>query len=164
MVKYRITLTPEERSELTLIASKGSHKSQKVLNALILLNTDEGQPKESRSTNEVLSKVLKISMKKIDRVKKRFVEEGLDISLYGHPKEIEYEKKIDGDLEAKLIALSCSEAPAGFSRWSLRMLADKMVELKYIDSVSHETIRRVLKKRIKAVEEERLGHSTSSKW
>jgi hypothetical protein len=133
------------------------------LNALILLNTDENQPKASRSTNETLAKVLQISMKKIDRVKKRFVEEGLSVSLYGHPKVIEYEKKIDGDLEAKLIALSCSEAPVGFSRWSLRMLADKMVELQYIDSVSHETIRRVLKKRIKTMEEERLGYSTFTK-
>jgi hypothetical protein len=162
MIKYRVTLTPEERSELTIITSKGSHKSQEVLNALILLNTDENQPKDSRSTNETLSKVLQISMKKIDRVKKRFVEEGLDISLYGHPKENVYKNKIDGELEAKLIALSCSESPEGFSRWSLRMLADKMVELKYIDSVSHETIRRVLKKRVKAVEEKRMGYSSSA--
>jgi hypothetical protein len=163
MIKYRVTLTPEERSELTVIASKGSHKSQKVLNALILLNTDENQLKESRSTNETLSKVLQISMKKIDRVKKRFVEDGLAISLYGHPKEIVYEKKIDGDLEAKLIALSCSSAPDGFSRWSLRLLADKMVELQYIDSISYETVRQVLKKRIKTVEEKRLGHSSLAK-
>jgi hypothetical protein len=146
MIKYRVTLTPEERSELIIISSKGSHKSQKVLNALILLNTDENQPKESRSTNETLSKVLQISMKKIDRVKKRFVEEGLDISLYGHPKEVVYEKKVDGDLEAKLIALTCSKAPEGFSRWSLRLLADKLVELQYVDSISHETVRQVLKK------------------
>ena len=102
MIKYRVTLTPEERIELTKISSQGSHKSQKVLNALILLNTDENQPKESRSTNEVLSKVLQISMKKIDHVKKRFVEEGLEISLYGHPKEAVREKKVDGDLEARL--------------------------------------------------------------
>jgi hypothetical protein len=163
MIKYRVTLTPEERDELTIIASKGTHKSQKVLNALILLNTDENQPKESRSTNEILSKVLQISMKKIDRVKKRFVEDGLDVSLCGHPKDIAYEKKIDGDLEAKLIALSCNEVPTGFSRWSLRMLSDKMVELQYIDSISHETVRQVLKKRIKAVEEKRLVNSALAK-
>lgn len=85
-------------------------------------------------------------MKKIDRVKKPFVENGLEIALTGHPKEIEYEKKVDGDLEAKLIALSCSEASEGFGRWSLRILADKAVELEYVESISHETIRRVLKK------------------
>jgi len=85
-------------------------------------------------------------MRKIDRVKKRFIEEGLDITLNGKKGSRIYAKKADGDFEAHLIALSCSEPPAGFSRWSLRLLADKVVELKYIDNVSHETIRRVLKK------------------
>jgi hypothetical protein len=163
MIKYRVTLTPEERSELETIVSKGSHRSQKVLNALILLNTDENQDKATRSTNESLSKVLKISMKKIDRVKKRFVEEGFAVSLQGHPKEIVREKKVDGDLEAKLIALSCSKAPAGFARWSLRLLADRLVELEYVESISYETVRQVLKKRIKTVEEKRLGHSSIAK-
>jgi hypothetical protein len=146
MIKYRVTLSEEERQLLEAISSKGSHKSQKVLNALILLDVDINQPKEARSTNESISKVLKISMKKIDRVKKRFVEDGLEIALLGHPKEREYEKKVDGDLEAHLIAISCSEPPEGFSRWSLRMLADKVVELEYVDSISHETVRRTLKK------------------
>ena len=146
MVKYKVTLSEEERQELQAISSKGSHNSQKVLNALILLNVDVNQPKESRSTNESISRVLKISMKKIDRVKKRFVDDGLEIALYGHPKDREYEKKIDGDLEAKIVAISCSAPPEGFSRWSLRMLADKAVELEYVDSISYETVRRTLKK------------------
>ena len=163
MVKYRVTLTEEERKGLESIASKGSHKSQQVLNALILLNVDENFPKGSVSTHEAISKVLQISMKKIDRVKKRFVEEGLEVALSGHPKEREYEKKVDGDLEAKLIALSCSKAPEGFSRWSLRMLADKAVELEYVDEISYETVRRVLKKRITSMEEKRVGHTTASK-
>jgi len=85
-------------------------------------------------------------MKKIDRVKKRFVEDGLEIALTGRPKDREYDRKVDGDLEAKLVAISCSEPPEGFSRWSLRMLADKAVELEYVDSISHETVRRTLKK------------------
>jgi len=146
MIKYRVTLAPEERKDLEKIVCKGSHKSQKVLNALILLNVDESSPKESRSTNEKISSVLKISMKKIDRVKKRFVEEGFEIALGGHPKNREYERKVDGDLEAKLTSLACSEAPEGFSRWSLRMLANKAAELEYVDSISHETVRRTLKK------------------
>jgi hypothetical protein len=146
MIKYRVTLTSEERIELESIVSKGSHKSQKVLNALILLNVDEILSRESRLTNEKISSVLQISMKKTDRVKKRFVEEGLDIALCGHPKEREYEKKVDGELEAKLIALACSEAPDGYSRRSLRLLAGKMVELEYVDSISYETVRRTLKK------------------
>jgi hypothetical protein len=163
MIKYKVTLSEDERNMLQDISSKGSHKSQKVLNALILLNVDESQPKSSRSTNESISKILKISMKKIDRVKKRFVEDGFEIAMYGHPKEREYEKKVDGDLEAKLIALSCSEVPKGFSRWSLRLLADKAVELEYVDCISYETVRRVLKKRIKAVEEKRMGHPSFAK-
>ena len=85
-------------------------------------------------------------MKKIDRLKKRFVEDGLDITLNGRKGSRIYAKKADGDFEAHLVALSCSDPPKGFARWSLRLLADRLVELDYIDSVSHETIRRVLKK------------------
>jgi hypothetical protein len=163
MIKYRVTLTEQERQSLEAIVSKGSHKSQKVINSLILLNVDESQPKATGLTNESISKALHISMKKIDRVKKRFVEESLEIALLGHPKEREYERKVDGDLEAKLVALSCSEAPAGYCRWSLRLLADKAVELEYVDSISYETVRRVLKKRIKTVEKARLGHTAVAK-
>lgn len=163
MVLYRIKLTEEERKELLRISSKGSHKSQKVLNALILLGVDENQPERERSTNENLSKVLQISMKKIDRVKKRFAEDGLETALNGQKKEVMFNPKVDGDKEAKLIALSCGEAPAGYARWSLRLLADKMVELEYVESISHETVRTVLKKRIKTVEEKRMGNSAASK-
>ena len=146
MVRYRITLTEEERKDLKSIKSKGKHRSQKIINALILLNCDEGDFQTKRSTNEQVAGVLKISMKKIDRVKKRFVEEGLDVALNGHKGKRVYEKKADGDLEAHLVALSCSEPPEGFARWSLRLLADRVVELNYIDSISYETVRRVLKK------------------
>ncbi len=164
MKKYIVTLTKEERETLSGIASKGSHKSQKVLNALILLNCDEGRHQSGKSTNEAICGVLKTSMKKIDRVKKRFVEEGLEIALEGHKGERVYNKKVDGELEAHLIALSCSEPPKGFARWSLRMLADKVVELEYISKISHETVRRVLKKRVKAVEEKGVGNSSPAKW
>ena len=159
MKKYKVTLTEEERSELKTLTSKGSHRSQKVLNALILLNCDEGEFQDDRSINEVVASVLQISMKKIDRVKKRFVEEGFDIALNGRKGERVYAKKADGGFEAHLVALSCSEPPEGFARWSLRLLADRVVELNYIDSISHETVRRVLKKRNKALEAVRMGHS-----
>jgi len=159
MKKYKVTLTEEERSELKEIASKGAHRSQKVLNALILLNCDEGEFQENRSINEVVSSVLQVSMKKIDRVKKRFVEDGFDVALNGHKGSRIYARKADGDFEAHLIALSCSEPPEGFVRWSLRLLADRVVELNYIDAISHETVRRVLKKRNKAVETARMGHT-----
>lgn len=85
-------------------------------------------------------------MRKIDRVKKRFVEEGFDVALNRRKRNRIYAKKTDGEFEAHLIALSCSEPPEGFARWSLRLLADKVVELNYIDSISHETVRRILKK------------------
>jgi hypothetical protein len=90
--------------------------------------------------------VLHTSLRKIDRVKKRFVEDGLDITLQGRKVNRLYAKKTDGDFEAHLVALSCSKPPTGFARWSLRLLADKMVELNYVSDISHEAVRRVLKK------------------
>lgn len=146
MNKYIVTLTKEEREFLSGLASKGEHKSQKILNALILLGCDSGDFQINRSTNEEIAKVLNISMKKIDRVKKRFVEEGLDIALDKRKADRIYIKKADGDFEAHLVALSCGDPPEGFARWSLRLLADKVVELEYIDSISHEAVRRILKK------------------
>jgi hypothetical protein len=147
MRKYIVTLTLDERNALSAITSKGKHSSQKVLNALILLGCDEGEYQTHRSTNEELSRVLNISMRKIDRVKRRFVFDGFDEALIGKKPDRVYDKKIDGDFEAKLIALSCSEPPEGYSRWSLRLLADKVVELQYIDGISHEAVRQILKKR-----------------
>ena len=141
-----MTLTGEEREALGVVTSKGKHRSQKLLNALILLGCDTGEFQTKRSTNEEMARVLNISMRKIDRVKRRFVVDGLEICLNGRKGSRVYEKKADGDLEAHLVALSCSAPPEGFARWSLRMLADRVVELGYIESVSHETVRRVLKK------------------
>ncbi len=146
MKKYIVTLTKDEREALGALISKGKHRSQKILNALILIGCDEGDYQVSHSTNEEMSRILSISMRKIDRVKKRFVEEGLDITLNGKKGTRIYAKKVDGDFEAHLIALSCSDPPEGFARWSLRLLSDKVVELDYIDSISHETVRRILKK------------------
>jgi hypothetical protein len=162
MKKYKVTLQKEERDRLQAIVQKGSHTSQKVLNALVLLNCDEGQFQERRIKNEEMAPVLRISMRKIDRVKRRFVEEGLETALTGKKPDRVYEKKADGDFEAHLIALSCNEPPEGFSRWSLRLLADKAVELHYIDSISYETIRRLLKKRNKTLEKARVGHSSQA--
>ena len=163
MKKYKVTLQKEERSRLETIAQKGSHKSQKVLNALVLLNCDEGEFQDKPLRNEDVASVLRISMRKIDRVKKRFIEEGFETALAGRKQERVYERKADGDFEAHLVALSCTAPPEGFTRWSLRLLADRAVELRYIDGVSYETIRRVLKKRNKTLEKARLGHPTGGK-
>lgn len=146
MKKYTVTLSLEERTQLNELISKGKHQSQRVLNALILLDCDKGEFQTGRSTNEEIARVLNISMKKIDRVKKRFVEEGFEFALGKRKADRVYQKKTDGDFEAHLVALSCSGPPEGFSRWSLRLLADKVVELDYIDSISYEAVRRILKK------------------
>ena len=146
MKKFIVTLTEEEREHLAGITSKGKHRSQKLLNALTLLACDEGEHQKKRSKNEEIARVLNTSMRKIDRVKKRFVIDGLDVALHGRKGSRVYDKKADGDFEAHLVALSCSNPPEGFSRWTLRLLAEKVVELDYIDNISHETVRRVLKK------------------
>ena len=160
MKKYIVTLTKDERENLSVLTSKGKHKSQKILNALILLGCDEGEYQKKRSTNEEIAQILNISMRKIDRVKKRFVLEGIEVALNGRKRNRIYDKKTDGDFEAHLVALSCSEPPEGFAKWSLRLLADKVVELEYIDSISHETVRDILKKRNQALETKRLSNSS----
>ena len=145
-IKYRLSLTAEEREELNAIVKKGRHSSHKVLNALILLNCDEQAPMRRTLKEQQIADVLNISAMKLYRVKQRFVEEGLEIALNGRKGKRVYEKRADGEFEAHLVALSCSTPPPGHERWSLRLLADKVVELQYIDSVSYETVRRVLKK------------------
>ena len=157
MKKYIVTLAEDERVKLGTLISKGKHKSQKILNALILLGCDEGEFQTKRSTNEEMARVLNISMRKIDRVKKRFVVDDLEVALNGRKGSRIYAKKADGDFEAHLVALSCSEPPEGFARWSLRLLADKVVELDYIDNVSHETVRRILKKTKSSLGNEKDG-------
>jgi transposase len=144
-IKYTIHLTESEREDLMAIINKGSHTSQAFRTAYILLNCDEGKYSE-KVTNEQISKVLKVGMRTIDRVKKRFMEEGMEAVLERRPTQRVYETKIDGDTEAKLVTLCCSQPPKGFAKWSLRLLADKMVELNYVKSISHVTVRSVLKK------------------
>ena len=145
MIRYTIKLTKTEVEELHVIINKGSHSSQTFRVAYILLNCDEGKYSD-KVTNEQISKVLKVGMRTIDRVKKKFVEEGFESSLERRVTSRVYEKKSDGDVEAKLITLCCSEPPKGYAKWSLRLLADKMVELNYVESISHVTVRSVLKK------------------
>lgn len=145
MIKYTIKLTKTEVDELHAIISKGSHSSQTFRIAYILLNCDEGEFSD-KVTNEEISKILKIGMRTIDRVKKKFIEEGFENVLERRPTSRVYESKVDGDLEAKLVSLCCSEPPKGFAKWSLRLLADKMVELNYIESISYVTVGNVLKK------------------
>ena len=146
MEKYIVTLTTEEVEQLQSLVGKGKHAAQKVINALILLNCDQSQGTDHRRTSQEIAQVLQVSERKIDRVKRRFVEDGLEVALSGQPSQREYVSKVDGDVEAHLIALSCSNPPSGRARWSLRLLADRAVELQWVEAISHETVRRVLKK------------------
>ncbi len=146
MNTYKVTLAQEERNQLTEITRTGTHAARKVIHALILLNVDRGQYNTEQQINEEICKVLKIGMRTIDRVKKRFVEEGLDAALKMAPTSRGYDKLVDGDMEAHLIALACGDPPKGYARWSLRLLSDKLVELRIADSISYETVRRTLKK------------------
>ena len=147
MVHYTIKLNKIEAEELNKVINKGSHTSQSYRAAYILLNCDKGEFSENTEIKNVeICKILKVGERTIDRVKKKFIEEGFESVLERRPSIQNYTKKIDGDMEAKLVALCCSEPPAGFAKWSLRLLADKMVELNYIDYISHVSIGEVLKK------------------
>jgi len=128
MVRYKVTLSEEEQEQLKAVLSKGKHSSQQYRNACILINSNEG-PSGQKIPNEQIAQVLQINTKTVERIKQRFVEEGFEACIDRKPYPKKDPKKADGDFEAHLIALSCSEAPEGYARGSLRMLADKMVEL-----------------------------------
>jgi transposase len=145
MVRFKVTLTENEREQLKAILSKGKHSCLQFRNACILLNSDESEHGQKVS-NEQIAQVLHMNTKTAERLKQRFVEEGFEACIDRKAYPQVKETKVDGDFEAHLVAISCSKAPEGYGRWSLRMLADKMIELKYVESISHETIRQVLKK------------------
>ena len=145
MERYRIKLTKEEVVELHVIIKKGSHTTHTFRSAYVLLNCDEGEYADKVS-NETISKVLKIGMRTIDRIKKRFIEAGLEGVLERKKSDRVYEVKLDGDVEAKLVQLCCSEPPKGYAKWSLRLLADKMVEMNYVPSISYVSVGNMLKK------------------
>jgi len=142
---HKVTLTQEEIAQLKAITQKGSKRARVIKNALILLNVDEG-PYGKRKKDEEIADILDVTIRTIENIRKRFVMDGFDIALYGKPRERTYDRKVDGDVEAHIVALSCSKPPEGYAKWSLRLLADKMVELRYIESISHEKVRQVLKK------------------
>ena len=145
MIRYRVMLTEAEVTDLSTIISKGAHSTHTFRNAYILLNCDEG-PYGQKVGNEQLAKMLRVNSRTIERTKKRFVEEGWEAVLERKPSSRTYNRKIDGEVEAHLVQLCCSEPPQGRIRWTLRLLADKMVELKYVDSLSYVTVGEVLKK------------------
>ena len=143
--KYRVTLTAEERVELEAMISKGKADARKLAHARVLLQVDQADGAPARTDQEVAS-VLNLSTRTVERVRQRFVEQGIESALLPKPTKRIYARALDGSQEAHLIALACSAAPDGKKRWTLRLLAERVVELGYAESVSHETVRRTLKK------------------
>jgi transposase len=143
--RYRVTLTPEEREQLRQMVSRGKADARKLAHARILLQSDEAEG-GPRRTDEQIGSALDASTRTVERVRERFVEQGLEAALLPRPSRRVYARKLDGRQEARLIALACSKPPAGKARWTLRLLADEMVELEVVDSLSHETVRQALKK------------------
>jgi len=145
MKKYIVTLTDNEREDLEQMISTGKHSARKLTHARILLKADENA-EGPHWTDEQICEAIGASLSTIGRVRQQFVEEGVDAAISRRKGSGIRELKIDGECEAHLVALTCSTAPEGQARWTLRLLAEKMVELEYIDSISHETVRRTLKK------------------
>jgi transposase len=123
----------------------GKAAARALLHARILLKADQDQEAAAWS-DEAISEALEVHATTVARVRQRFVEQGLDAALRPKPTTRQYERKLDGAAEAHLIALACGPAPEGRAQWTLRLLADKLVELEHVGSVSHETVRRTLKK------------------
>jgi transposase len=144
--KYRVTLTPEERAELQRMVGSGKAAARKLNHARILLKADEGWGGPALSDEEVAEEV-ESGRVTVARVRRRFVEQGLEAALVPKPPARVYARKLDGDGEAHLVALACSSPPAGRRRWTLQLLADRLVVLGHAEGgLSYETVRRTLKK------------------
>jgi len=142
---YRVTLTQRERQELQGLISRGKADARKLAHARILLQADEAEG-GPRRTDEQIASALNITTRTVERVRERFVEQGFEAALVPARGKRAYARKLDGRQEARLIALACSKPPAGKRRWTLRLLAEEMVDLEVVDSLSHETVRQALKK------------------
>ncbi len=146
MKKYVVTLTEEERCGLRGLISAGKAAARKLVHARILLKAD-ASPGGAAWDDVSISEALEVGTATIERVRKQFVEEGLEAALERHRPRRQYERRLDGVREAHLVAVTCSEAPEGRERWTMQLLADKMVALGHVDALSRETVRRTLKKK-----------------
>jgi hypothetical protein len=143
--RYRVTLTADERTGLEALIAHGKADARKLAHARVLLQADESDDGPGR-TDEDVAAGLNVSTRTVERVRQRFVEDGVAAALLPKPTKRVYARALDGAQEAHLIALACSAPPEGKRRWTLRLLAERVVELGYADAVSHETVRQVLKK------------------
>ena len=144
--RYRVTLTEQEREELEALTKRGKIHARRFIHARALLLCDAGPKGPAWNVSDTAA-ALGVTSRTIEHLKKRFVEEGLESALERKPREKPPREIIfDGAFEARLISLACSDAPEGHRRWTVRLLADKVVELKIAPSVSHMTVQRLLKK------------------
>jgi transposase len=143
--RYIVRLTESERTALERLIAAGTAPARKLMHARILLKADRG-PGGPAWVDTAIAEAVEVSQPTIARVRRQFVEQGLDAAVSRRPPRREYRRKLDGAQEAHLIALACGTPPAGQARWSLRLLADRMVELEHVETVSYQTVRRVLKK------------------
>ena len=143
---YRVLLTPSERDQLKRMLAAGTASARKLLHARILLKADQG-PQGPGWVDQAIADAVESSQPTVSRVRKQSVEQGLQAALNRRPPTREYVRKLDGVQEAHLIALACAKPPTGQARWSLRLLADKLVELEIVEeAVSYQKVRRILKK------------------
>jgi transposase len=143
--RYKVTLTDEEREELTQLVSKGKTNARKITRARILLLADENQ-EQSGWIDARIAEALGISSRTVERIRQTCVEEGIEAALnHKRPKRTR-SKTLDGEAEARLVQLACSEPPDGHERWTMQMLAAKLIELEIVETVSDETVRTTLKK------------------
>jgi transposase len=143
--RYRVTLTGEERDQLVRMISQGKAAARKLAHARVLLQADEAEGGPAWVDEEIAS-ALAVSVRTVERVRQRLVELGLEAALLPKPSQRIYARKLDGEQEAHLLALACSRAPADKAHWTLRLLAERMVELRHVEALSHETVRQTLKK------------------
>ena len=142
---YKVTLSKEERVRLTAIVSKGKGNARRMRRGQILLLADENQPDGGWKDADI-AKALKAHTRTVERAREKCVLEGVEAALNHTRPQKKRSKVLDGAAEAKLVQLACSEAPAGLERWTLQMLADKLIELDVVETVSRETVRTTLKK------------------
>lgn len=146
-VRYHVRLSEDERKTLLKIVSKGSASAKSIMHANVLLAADENSAGGRKSESEI-AEFFHIHLQTVHTIRRQYSEKGLQAALGRKKRQTPpVEPKITGEVEAKIIALSCSSPPPGRSKWSLRLLADKAVELRFIDSISHEAVGRLLKKR-----------------
>lgn len=142
---YRVTLTIEERKELQLLVSSGRNAARMLTRGRILLLADQAEGGPAKSDPEITD-TLGCGRATVERIRKQFVEEGIEATLHPKPTTRTYERRLDGKAEAHLVAIACGAPPEGRARWTLRLLADRIVALGLVESVSHEAVRQTLKK------------------